>query len=62
MRQIASRHHIPVVQNKPLARALFREVDYDGFVPEKWYPQVAKIMVWVYAMRDVRAKAGRAEV
>lgn len=51
MRKVAGRHHIPIVQNRALARALYREVDYDGYVPEKLYPQVAKIMVWVYAMR-----------
>jgi flagellar biosynthetic protein FlhB len=51
MRQLAGRHQIPIVQNRALARALYREVDYDGYVPEKLYPQVAKIMVWVYAMR-----------
>ncbi len=54
MRETASRHQIPIVQNKLLARALFREVDYDGYVPEKWYPQVAKIMVWVYSMREAK--------
>lgn len=54
MRQLAGRHSIPVVQNRELARALFREVDFDGFVPEKLYPQVARIMVWVYAMRQAR--------
>ena len=54
MRAIAYQHHIPVVQNKLLARALFREVDYDGYVPEKLYAQVAKIMVWVYTMRDAK--------
>jgi flagellar biosynthetic protein FlhB len=54
MRKLASRHQIPIVQNRALARALFREVDYDGYVPEKLYPQVAKIMVWVYAMRRTR--------
>ncbi len=52
MRQVASRHHIPMVQNKALARALFSEVDYEGFIPEKHYPQIAKIMVWVYTMRE----------
>ncbi|MGK5049031.1 flagellar biosynthesis protein FlhB [Janthinobacterium sp. GB4P2] len=52
MREIAGKHHIPIVQNKLLARALFREVDYDGYVPEKLYPQIAKIMVWVYTMRE----------
>lgn len=60
MRELAIRHHIPIVQNKPLARALFREVDFDGFVPEKWYSQVAKIMVWVYVLRDARRQGAAA--
>jgi flagellar biosynthetic protein FlhB len=59
MRQLATRHNIPIVQNKLLARALFREVDYDGYVPEKLYPQIAKIMVWVYSMREARRASGR---
>lgn len=59
MRQIAARHNIPVVQNRALARALFREVDHEGYVPEKLYPQIAKIMVWVYAMRAARRQPGK---
>lgn len=54
MRDIATRNNIPIVQNRALARALFREVGYDDYVPEKLYPQVAKIMVWVYAMRATK--------
>lgn len=60
MRLLASRHNVPIVQNRELARALFREVDFEGYVPEKWYPQLAKIMVWVYAMRESRLQKGRA--
>ena len=59
MRALAGRHGIPIVQNRDLARALFREVDYDGYVPEKWYPQVAKIMVWVYTIRDAKRAAAK---
>ncbi|ATQ74338.1 type III secretion protein [Massilia violaceinigra] len=59
MRELAGRHQIPIVQNKLLARALFREVDYDGYVPEKLYPQIAKIMVWVYSMREVKRASRR---
>ena len=59
MRQLAGKHNIPIVQNKLLARALFREVDYDGYVPEKLYPQVAKIMVWVYSMREAQRASKR---
>lgn len=57
MRELAYRKNIPVVQNRTLARTLFREVDYDGHVPEKLYPQIAKIMVWVYALREARHKS-----
>jgi flagellar biosynthetic protein FlhB len=59
MRAVAARHNIPIVQNRALARALFREVDYEGYVPEKLYPQVAKIMVWVYAMRAAKRQSGK---
>jgi flagellar biosynthetic protein FlhB len=54
MRALANQHHIPIVQNKALARILFREVDYDGYVPEKLYPHIARIMVWVYSMREAK--------
>lgn len=59
MRQLAASNRIPVVQNKTLARALFRQVDYDGYVPEKLYPQVARIMVWVYSMRAAKRASGK---
>lgn len=59
MRKLAGKHAIPVVQNKVLARTLYREVDYSGYVPEKLYPQVAKIMVWVYAMRQAKRQESR---
>jgi flagellar biosynthetic protein FlhB len=57
MRVLAGKHGIPVVQNRELARALFRQVDFEGYVPEKLYPQVAKIMVWVYTMRSAKSAA-----
>lgn len=59
MRELAGQHQVPIVQNRALARELFRSVDYDGYVPEKLYPQVAKIMVWVYTMRDAKRASGR---
>jgi len=58
MKKLAYRHRIPVVQQESLARALFHRVDHDGYVPEEFYPQVLKILVWVYAMREARAGAG----
>jgi flagellar biosynthetic protein FlhB len=54
MRRVAARHAIPVVQNAPVARALFRDVAVDGAVPPELYGPVARILVWVFAMRDAR--------
>jgi flagellar biosynthetic protein FlhB len=52
MRKIAARHRIPVVQNPSLARRLYRELPVDGSVPPDLYAQVARIIVWVFALRD----------
>lgn len=54
MRDLAFRHGVPIVQSPPLARALYRQADEGHFVPEQWYPQVAKILVWVLAARRAR--------
>ena len=56
MRRIAYEHNIPVVENKPLARELYKRAGADQFVPEDLYPRVAKILIWVYAMRQARER------
>lgn len=59
MRTIAASNDIPIVQNVSLARKLFRELDIDQHVPPDMYADVARIIVWVFAMRKAR-DAGRA--
>ena len=60
MRDVAFRHGVPIVQSAPLARALYREVDDGGYVPERWYAQVARILVWLQAQRRANAARGAA--
>lgn len=57
MRKIAHRHQIPVIQNPPLARALFRQVGVEQHVPMQMYAELARIIVWVFAMRQARQRA-----
>lgn len=52
MRGIASMYGIPVVQNAPLARELFKLMQIDQQVPAEHFSQVARIMVWVLARRS----------
>lgn len=56
MREAARAHAIPVVENRPLARELFKRGETDQYVPEDLYPRIARILLWVYAMRRQRQR------
>lgn len=57
MRQIAAAKRIPVVQNKTLARAIYFHMEIDQQVPPSLYSDVARIIVWVLALRRARETA-----
>ena len=54
MRDIAYRHHIAIVRNPGLARRMFREIEIEQAVPPAFHAEVARIIVWVFAMREQR--------
>jgi flagellar biosynthetic protein FlhB len=56
MREAARRHSIPIVQNAPLARAMYDRLKINDYLPEDLYPMAAKILLWVYAARTARAR------
>lgn len=59
MRKLAAKHRIPVVQSPSLARRLYHELDVQQHVPPWLFAEVARIVVWVFAMRE-QAQRGRA--
>jgi flagellar biosynthetic protein FlhB len=48
---IAKENNIPVVQNIPLARAIYRVVDVDQEIPPDLYMAVAEVLAYVYRLR-----------
>ncbi|MFA9478664.1 flagellar biosynthesis protein FlhB [Phycisphaerales bacterium AB-hyl4] len=50
IRQIGSLHGIPIIERKPLARALYSSVDVGQEVPPEHYTAVAEIMAYVYRL------------
>ncbi len=52
IREIAERHHIPLVGNPPLARALHK-VRLDDPVPEELFEAVAAVLRWVAALKSM---------
>ncbi len=52
IREIAAEHGIPLVENKPLARALFETLEPGDAVPEELYKAVAEVLAFVYKMKE----------
>jgi flagellar biosynthetic protein FlhB len=55
IKAIAQENRIPIVEDKPLARALFPRVEPGDEVPADFYAAVAEILAYVYRLRDKRA-------
>ena len=51
IREIAREKEIPIVENKPLARLLYRQVDVGQQIPENVYRAVAEVLAYVYKLR-----------
>ncbi len=51
IREIAREKGIPIVENKPLARLLYRQVDVGQDIPEMLYRAVAEVLAYVYKLR-----------
>ena len=50
--EIAQEYDIPIMENKPLARALYAEVDLDREIPSEFYNPVAEVLAYVYSLKE----------
>lgn len=57
IREVAGKHDIPIVENVPLARALYATVEIDDEIPVEHYHAVAEIIGYVMGLK--RGLAGR---
>ena len=53
IREIATEHDIPIRENRPLARSLYKHVDIGQEIPEALFEAVAVILAEIYQMRGV---------
>jgi flagellar biosynthetic protein FlhB len=51
IRQIATKHGIPIVERKPLARALYANAKVGQEIPADHYKAVAEILAYVYRLK-----------
>jgi flagellar biosynthetic protein FlhB len=54
IREIARQHQVPIIENKPLARMLFKYAKVGGEIPAQLYLAVAEILAYVYRINAYR--------
>ncbi len=52
IKETAKEHDVEIVENKPLARALYYNVDIGGMVPPELYQAVAEVLAFVYKVKN----------
>jgi len=54
IREIAQEHQVPIVENIPLARLMFKYGRVGGEIPAELYAAVAEVLAWVYRVNAYR--------
>jgi len=52
IKEIAENNKIPIIEDKPLARTLYKIVPVDGMIPAELYLAVAEILAYVYKQKN----------
>lgn len=52
IKDIAKENHVEIVENKPLARMLYYNVDLGKEIPPELYQMVADVLAYVYSMQN----------
>ena len=56
IRRLALEHGIPIVEKKPLAQALYREVEVNHPIPQDKYAAVAEVLAYVYQLKGKKVR------
>ena len=56
IKKIAYENDIVIVENAPLARQLYKEVDIDQMIPESFFNAVANVFVYVQRVNEERER------
>ncbi|MCJ7603149.1 MAG: EscU/YscU/HrcU family type III secretion system export apparatus switch protein [Desulfobulbaceae bacterium] len=52
---MAREHNIPIIEDKPLAQALYKAVEINEQIPDNLFQAVAEILAYVYGLKKKSA-------
>ncbi|MEB3206440.1 MAG: EscU/YscU/HrcU family type III secretion system export apparatus switch protein, partial [Vampirovibrionales bacterium] len=59
IKEVAKANHVPMVENRPLARSLYDTVEVNYMVPPELFVAVAEVLAVVYQQQGGRGKSGK---
>lgn len=51
IKQVAREHDVPMVENPPLARAVYDAIDIGEFIPRELFKPIAEILAYIYKLK-----------
>lgn len=57
IREIAEENQIPILEQKPLARGLYKMVEIGDYIPAELYRAVAEVLAYVYRLKGMYGRA-----
>lgn len=58
IRELANLHKIPIVENKPLARTIYKTLEVGQVIPRELFEAVAEVLAYVFKLRRKRKMNG----
>lgn len=58
IRELARDHEIPIVENKPLARTIFKTLDVGQVIPRELFEAVAEVLAYVFKLKRKKVRHG----
>lgn len=59
IKELARENEVPIIENKPLARLIYSEVEIDQEIPQDMYQAVAEILAMVYKLNQKKKEVTR---
>lgn len=56
IKRIADEAHVPIVENEPLARSIYRTTDIGKQIPAELYQAVAEVLAYVFKLKKKRSE------
>ncbi len=56
IKEIAAENQVPLVEDKPLAQALYKMVELGDYIPAELYRAVAEVLAYVYRLKGMYAR------